>query len=376
MAKEIRLELPSVFALKKMLELSQGRIITDLNFGEITNRAVKSFNDKLTKEKTKNDKKKKDEDEDEDEVEDEVKKDLSTTQNVVSSEFAYLNNDEKYLEVEYSILVNPFSDPTAVNNIKVFNAYKNELEIIKERLSEDGKNSVLFYNAAAYAYNMINGSIAFRNRENAIDVKTIIKVETYGGEFIYDFSDINGRFLSKTPFVKREGSTLIAEGHPVNKLLDSSEKFRELVELVKRSFLSENKIENVRLTVLNKYELYFGAKVYPSELFINKGKENTRRYYKILDRITGNNTSLGFTPEKIGNALRTYDAFFSGDANLDAISIEPLGSVSNLDADLRSGKDGAFDLFRKVINEETETLNETEILFIIGNIIRGGLFNK
>jgi CRISPR-associated protein Csy3 len=106
--------------------------------------------------------------------------------------------------------------------------------------------------------------------------------------------------------------------------------------------------------------------VYPSQLFVASKTDKSRTFFQC-----GGQGAM--TSQKIGNALRTIDNWYSDTASIGPIAVEPYGAVTSRGAAYRKGQDSNFyTLFEKWI--DGKTLTTTEQHFVMAVLARGGVF--
>lgn len=197
--------------------------------------------------------------------------------------------------------------------------------------------------ATRYANNIANGRFLWRNRVGAESV--CIKVKH--GKEIWTFNayDYSLNEFSPSPD-------------------DSNQPFAQLVAVIQRG-LEGNNFEYLEITAFAKLGL--GQHVWPSQemvLGIPKG-EKTKILFKLND-------CAAMHSEKIGNALRTIDTWYSEDTNAKAIAIEPYGSVTSRGEAYRISKNDFYTLFLKWLKDDEIPAEQQH--YVIATLIRGGVF--
>lgn len=197
--------------------------------------------------------------------------------------------------------------------------------------------------ATRYANNIANGRFLWRNRVGAESV--CIKVK-YGKEtWTFNGYDYSLNEFSPSPD-------------------DSNHDFARLVAVIQNG-LQGNSFEYLEITAFAKLGL--GQHVWPSQemvLGIPKG-EKTKILFKLND-------CAAMHSEKIGNALRTIDTWYSEDTNAKAIAIEPYGSVTSRGEAYRISKNDFYTLFLKWLKDGEIPTEQQH--YVIATLIRGGVF--
>ncbi len=76
--------------------------------------------------------------------------------------------------------------------------------------------------------------------------------------------------------------------------------------------------------------------------------------------------------EKIGNALRTIDTWYTEEGNAKAIAIEPYGSVTSRGEAYRITNNDFYTLFLKWLKDGEIPVEQQH--YVIATLIRGGVF--
>ena len=248
---------------------------------------------------------------------------------------AALPHDADTLRVKFSLkIMGRLEEPAACN--------KPEFErTLSELILRYGKDYQFTELAIRYAHNIANGRFLWRNRVGAENL--LVRV-SYGND-VWTF---NGHRLEDNNF-----------GHP--------EEGGDLTALanVVQSGLQGDSFEYLEVTAFAK--LGAGQHVWPSQemvLGIPKGEKT-----KILFQL---NDCAAIHSEKIGNALRTIDTWYSEDENVRAIAVEPYGSVTTRGKAHRESGNDFYTLLRKWLKDDE--MSEEEQHYIIAILIRGGVF--
>lgn len=249
---------------------------------------------------------------------------------------ATLPHDADTLRVKFTLkILGRLEEPTACNTpafeekvIQIVEAYRTEHQF-KEL-------------AARYVNNIVNGRFLWRNRVGAESVSIKVKHGEQNWSFnAYDY--------------KLDKFTIPDDGnHP----------FAQLVSVFQKGLQGDG-FEYLEITAFSK--LGFGQHVFPSQemvLNIPKGEKS-----KILFKL---NDCAAMHSEKIGNALRTIDTWYTEDINTRAIAVEPYGSVTSRGEAHRIAKNDFYTLFLKWLKDGEIPVEQQH--YVIASLIRGGVF--
>lgn len=210
--------------------------------------------------------------------------------------------------------------------------------------------------ALRYAYNIVNARFLWRNRIGAESIKIIVKY-------------------------KDTSWTFNAYDYPLNDFTEPTQDsdFEKLVKVIESALKNDN---FEMLEVMAFAKLGAGQRVWPSQemvLNIPKG-EKTRHLFQL-------NNCAAIHSEKIGNALRTIDTWYAKDPinntkddlfsainTIQAIAIEPFGSVTSRGQAYRASKNDFYTLFVNWL-ENNQSISLDEQHFVIATLIRGGVFS-
>lgn len=224
-------------------------------------------------------------------------------------------------------------------------------EVFTKTISEN-LSDTLEELAHRYAYNIANGRFLWRNRVGAQQIKICVSGESFDEtlEFnAYDFS------LEKT---KIESSNLIKL---TNAILAGLKGDKPVVF----------KIEAFS-------QLGDAQRIWPSqEMILNPVKGEKSRHLFSLNDVNGFDNVAAMHCEKIGNALRTIDDWYSNDEDVKPIAVEAYGTVTQRGIAYRSSRNDFKTLLLKWLNEKTSSqLTVDEKCFVVAMLIRGGVFGE
>ena len=145
---------------------------------------------------------------------------------------------------------------------------------------------------------------------------------------------------------------------------DSNHPFTQLVEVIQKGLQGDG-FEYLEITAFAK--LGFGQHVFPSqEMVLNPPKDQKTKFLFQL------NGCAAMHSEKIGNALRTIDTWYTDDTNTRAIAVEPYGSVTSRGEAHRISKNDFYTLFHKWLKDGEIPVEQQH--YVIATLIRGGVF--
>lgn len=255
-----------------------------------------------------------------------------------NSDDANLPLEHDTLKVSFSLrVVGNLGKPFGCNSPKFSDAIKAKTEIFKE---SEGINLLAY----RYAYNLVNGRFLWRNRVGAEAINIVIKVEEQSFSFnAYDFSLTN-----------------------FNKSVENKD-LQTLSNILSKGLLGdENSFVLIEVDAFVK--LGHQQHVFPSQE-MNMGEKG-----KTLFQLEG---CAAIHNVKIGNAIRTIDTWYNRyNEQKQPIAIEPFGAVTQIgDAFRKNKKEG--DLYSLMMDwVDDKELSLEQQAYVIGNIIRGGVFSK
>ena len=263
----------------------------------------------------------------------EALKKLIEEPNLVWGDDAALQHDHDTLKVSFSLrVVGDVGKPSACNE----KSYRERLEAIVDEYKE----KITFQELAKrYATNIANGRFLWRNRICVEEINIVVSCDSEILEFkAYDYSlnDFN--------------------------LVD--DKIKRLAEVIAAGLSGES-------SAFMKIDAYVkmgaGQRVWPSqEMRMNIPKGEKSRYLFHL------NECAAMHSQKIGNALRTIDDWYSD--NTTPIAVEPYGSVTHQGQAFRASRNDFKTLIRKWI--DGNDIGENEKHLVMAVLIRGGVFSE
>ncbi|WP_394261054.1 type I-F CRISPR-associated protein Csy3 [Moraxella boevrei] len=329
MAKQPKNELPEVLAFSRKIEPSDALMQAGLwenkanheawqniELHDKRNRATKSQYNLADKEKTQ--------------------------PNIVWGDDASIPHDMDTLKVTFTVKFLGNIDQAVANNRPEF------LDKLQNAYQAYQQEITLLPLAKRYVQNLANGRFLWRNRVGAeqIEIK-ITDTENRDKSWIFNAHNIALQDFDIT-----------------------DAQLDDLAQYVADSF-STSKYLLLKVEAFAKVGL--GQRVFPSQEMRDKDKDNKSKFlYQIK---TPKGLCAGMHSEKIGNAIRTIDTWYTCDENQivkQAIAIEPYGSVPTQGKAYRMSKTDLYSLMVKFINNEAMAIDEKH--FVVANLIRGGVF--
>lgn len=213
--------------------------------------------------------------------------------------------------------------------------------------------------ARRYAANLANGRFLWRNRVGAEQVE--VRVSHLK----------NGQSVTEWAFD--------ALAHSMSELRASAgdtEKLNQLGETIRTGLSGD---EHVLLCITAFARIGAGQEVFPSQELIlerERGDKSKTDKSKTLYKVgVGDNAVAAIHSQKIGNALRTVDTWYSDTGNETPIAVEPYGSVTNQGKAYRQPKQKSdfYSLLDSwVLKDKAPSISEQH--FVVATLIRGGVF--
>lgn len=198
-----------------------------------------------------------------------------------------------------------------------------------------------------YAYNIANGRFLWRNRIGAKKIEIKVSVDE-GASYTFNAIDFG----------------LIGFDH-------ESKDLTELSKIIKNGLTGKHYV----CFLIEAYVLIgHGQEVFPSQELVLDDNKNKNKKSKILYHL---NNIAAMHSQKIGNALRTIDTWYSDAIEAGPIAVEPYGSVTSRGKAYRQPKEKIdfFTLLDKWVNKNEDIL-ENQKHYVIATLIRGGVFGE
>jgi len=217
---------------------------------------------------------------------------------------------------------------------------------------------------------------------------------------------LNGRWLWRNRILGKQITVSVVSNFQANEKIEADatrrpqETFGAYTEAEKRlgAFLVESLTgtpAQFKIKAIIDFGMTGSIEVFPSQNYVSdKPKGFARSLYKLnrinrkellrvmskddADTYSGDIVDMGdaaIRDQKVGNAIRTIDTWYEGEAEARPIAIEPKGA--NIETnEVKRDKNNLFDMLRDVDGitptNDGETLNQNA-MFVLGNLIRGFL---
>tara|TARA_R110002167_G_scaffold238633_1_gene443771 strand:+ start:5584 stop:6615 length:1032 start_codon:yes stop_codon:yes gene_type:complete len=204
--------------------------------------------------------------------------------------------------------------------------------------------------AARYAENLANGRFLWRNRVGAEQIEVVVSQ------------------LSGTKAVN--SWTFDAHSFDLRNFGTQPESIKPLADLIQTGLIGKG---FVLLRVEAYVRLGEGQEIFPSQELVLDGSGNSKKS-KFLYQVDG---QAAMHSQKIGNAIRTIDTWYSEANTFGPIAIEPYGSVTSRGAAYRQpkAKEDFYNLLDKwVLKGEVPEIGNQH--YVMGILIRGGVFGS
>jgi len=295
----------------------------------------------------------------------EVQKDnANDTLNLSYVEMAKLNATDSMLKISFTISFLPvYTEPEVADSNELYNLFsvKN-----KELLAEE---DVVRKIASNYAYKILNCSWGWRNRDVSQQITTKVS---------FNNETITLEGVKEMPLhpVLTNFQKEMKEQEPLTKYKDEISK---LADAIYKTLTNQTQI--LVVDIKGYFELAKGATVYPSQLFspieVKVGKSPLNKRFYTMPFNDDAVKQVGITAEKINNALRKFDLVEDEEGNQRVISIDPNGSDMVTKKSFRGKNKRLIDVYKKYIfSDDKSAITQEEKLFVISNLIRGGLFQE
>lgn len=270
--------------------------------------------------------------------------------NLQRVDVATLPNDADTLRLRFTLRVlGDAGTPSACNNAD----YRLKLEAaVRRYVAQSGFTEL----ARRYAVNLANGRFLWRNRVGAeqveVRVRQLIRGEA-GRPWVFD-----GHRFSLRDFA------VPADAEP---------SLQALAQVIEQGLAGK---DHAVLEVVALARLGEGQEIYPSqELILDRGDKKSQKR-KTLYTV---GEVAGIHSQKIGNALRTIDTWYSDGeaAEIGPIAVEPYGSVTSQGKAYRQPKQKAdfYSLLDGwVLKDQVPDTGSQH--YVIATLIRGGVFGE
>lgn len=228
---------------------------------------------------------------------------------------------------------------------------------LEEKLNAYFKNENSKELAIRYAENIANGRFLWRNRVGAESVVIKVHYEGLEGDKTWVFDALK---FNLNQFSGKSNPDIVDLGNLIHKgLTENTKPFFRIEAFVK---------------------VGVGQEVYPSQelvLDLDESKNKKINEAKKSKYLYAVNKVAAMHSQKIGNALRTIDTWYSRANDFGPISVEPYGTVTNRAIALRPPKEKKD--FYTLLDDWIPTdkiLSAEDQHFVVACLIRGGVFGK
>lgn len=215
--------------------------------------------------------------------------------------------------------------------------------------------------AQRYASNLANGRFLWRNRVGAEMVEVQVR-HLQGGQAVNTWT-----------FNALEFSLRQFEAPPA-----SANDIAELAKVIEQGLAGQ---QYALLEVTAFARVGAGQEVFPSqELILDKGSSTAGQKSKtlyVVGKTAKQDGAAAIHSQKLGNAIRTVDTWYSDEGGLGPIAVEPYGSVTSQGKAYRQPKEKQ-DFYTLldgwVIKDQVPAVDQQH--YVMANLIRGGVFGE
>lgn len=215
--------------------------------------------------------------------------------------------------------------------------------------------------AQRYASNLANGRFLWRNRVGAEMVEVQVR-HLQGGQAVNTWT-----------FNALEFSLRQFEAPPA-----SANDIAELAKVMEQGLAGQ---QYALLEVTAFARVGAGQEVFPSqELILDKGSSTAGQKSKtlyVVGKTAKQDGAAAIHSQKLGNAIRTVDTWYSDEGGLGPIAVEPYGSVTSQGKAYRQPKEKQ-DFYTLldgwVIKDQVPAVDQQH--YVMANLIRGGVFGE
>ena len=266
--------------------------------------------------------------------------------NLQTVDVAALPADADTLKVQFTLRVlGGTGNPSACNDA----AYRDKLvSTVTGYVQSQGFNEL----ARRYAANLANGRFLWRNRAGAEQANVVVAHIKDGATAAHWSFDALAHTL-----------------HELSAPAGESQALQELAQLIAEGLAGKT---HVLLQVTAFVRVGAGQEVFPSqELILDRGRGDKS---KTLYEVAG---TAAIHSQKIGNALRTIDTWYTGVEENGPIAVEPYGSVTTQGKAWRQPKEKKdfYNLLDGWIIKD-KVPDQDQQHFVIATLIRGGVFGE
>lgn len=261
--------------------------------------------------------------------------------NLQKIDFASLPPESNTLKISFTLrFLSGIENPCACNDTE----YLAQLKASLKNYSEIDTFNTL---SKRYATNIANGRFLWRNRLCANNIE--VRVTTQ--------ENIDFKFKS--------------QDFDLNYFKHDNDELNQLANEISAGFLGKK----FSLLTINAFvHLGNGQEIFPSqELVLDDTSSKKGKKSKYLYQV---NNIAAMHSQKIGNAIRTIDDWYSHEMEYGPIPVDPYGAVTSIAKALRqpNSKNDFYNLLDQWVNKNDLDINQQH--FVIANLIRGGVFSE
>ena len=263
--------------------------------------------------------------------------------NLQTVDACFLPAADDTLRLTYSVKLLPVSHPSSCNSPDFNKCFMELLDTLK---GTSGFKDL----GRRYAENIASGRTLWRNRVGAGAIKTVVEVNDE--TFTFDGLNYSLRSFSET-----------------------DEAINKLGKIISDALCGLRDYTLLRVTIDAK--IGNGQEVYPSEelVFNKEDSAGKSKKSKILYSVDG---VAGMHSQKVSNAIHTIDTWYPAygtESGIGPIASGEYGAVTNIATVFRGKKpDDFYSKFYKAV--EDKSLPEADVDYVLGVLVRGGVFGK
>lgn len=252
------------------------------------------------------------------------------------------------------------------------------------------------HNAYTLEFNIRIASLVDDAISNNEDVLAIFRQfvtdyrDTVGGKILarrYLTNLINGRFLWRNKYASEKTITIsigkdthqfnIDLGFGFSSLFANTNDQKMFDKLVQKTANALFNKENVAVIYISATGVIgYGQEIYPSQEFVNNKQETKSKV--LFDVLSKETRVASFHSQKIGNALRTIDTWYSDDIS-HAIPVDPFGPDKKNQTLHRAGvgakHNSIYSIFNRLLDpKKGVTPDSNDGHYLMACFIRGGVY--
>lgn len=267
--------------------------------------------------------------------------------NIQKVDSCFLPSEHSFLHVKGNIKFSNQIESINANSTDYIKALK---AIYKDYASENNFSEL----ADRYLIQLLSGSTLFRNK--------------YSPDIVLSLN-----------FAQKSLEIPVNQRYEFSDIEPLKSKFPEINEIKSSIFKALSGKEDDVFILEYEYvtNMGFGQEVYPSQEFVESKKDNKGKV--LFETMYNGNKITGLHSQKVGNAIRTIDTWFSEESVL-PIPVDPFGPDKKNGCFRRGGnKKSVFDILElvvnKKINEEKIEYNSGDLHYLIASLLRGGVYS-